>query len=223
MTTWDWGFAQPNTGSLLSPLSSLSLCLDPTTERTVTTPPSPTHWKSRSVIPKKITLPHLRVGITPTLSRDGGFSSLPHTHTTDSPLSQPTNNSAVPPLGLPPSLPPSLTPSDYNSGNLWPADLLQLGLGPTTEIPQPAGKADPSAKKKYFSQSVSLLQLSVLSPGPTRQAPLSKQIHPNKQKHNTLCRMTCLADKTNHPVERLSLNRSQCGSCSTKYDTLAGT
>ena len=34
---------------------------------------------------------------------------------------------------------------------------------------------------------------------------------------------TCLADKTNHPVERLSLNRSQCGSCSTKYDTLAGT
>lgn len=34
---------------------------------------------------------------------------------------------------------------------------------------------------------------------------------------------TCLADKTNHPVERLSLNRSQCGSCSTKYDTSAGT
>ena len=33
----------------------------------------------------------------------------------------------------------------------------------------------------------------------------------------------CLADKTNHPVERLSLNRSQCGSCSTKYDTSAGT
>ena len=30
---------------------------------------------------------------------------------------------------------------------------------------------------------------------------------------------TCLADKTNHPVVRLSLNRSQCGSCSTKYDT----
>ena len=35
--------------------------------------------------------------------------------------------------------------------------------------------------------------------------------------------MTCLADKTNHPVKRLSLNRSQCGSCSTKYDTSAGT
>ena len=35
--------------------------------------------------------------------------------------------------------------------------------------------------------------------------------------------MACLADKTNHPVERLSLNRSQCGSCSTKYDTSAGT
>ena len=34
---------------------------------------------------------------------------------------------------------------------------------------------------------------------------------------------TCLADKTNHPVKRLSLNRSQCGSCSTKYDTSAGT
>ena len=36
-------------------------------------------------------------------------------------------------------------------------------------------------------------------------------------------RTTCLADKTNHPVKRLSLNRSQCGSCSTKYDTSAGT
>ena len=34
---------------------------------------------------------------------------------------------------------------------------------------------------------------------------------------------TCRVDKTNHPVERLSLNRSQCGSCSTKYDTSAGT
>ena len=39
----------------------------------------------------------------------------------------------------------------------------------------------------------------------------------------SLERTTCLADKTNHPVERLSLNRSQCGSCSTKYDTSAGT
>ena len=39
----------------------------------------------------------------------------------------------------------------------------------------------------------------------------------------SLARTTCLADKTNHPVERLSLNRSQCGSCSTKYDTSAGT
>ena len=34
---------------------------------------------------------------------------------------------------------------------------------------------------------------------------------------------TCLADKTNLSVKRMSLNRSQCGSCSTKYDTLAGT
>ena len=33
----------------------------------------------------------------------------------------------------------------------------------------------------------------------------------------------CLADKTNHSVETLSLNRSQCGSCSTKYDTSAST
>ena len=32
-----------------------------------------------------------------------------------------------------------------------------------------------------------------------------------------------LPDKTNHPVERLSLSRSQCGSCSAKYDTSAGT
>ena len=34
---------------------------------------------------------------------------------------------------------------------------------------------------------------------------------------------TCLADKTNLSVKRMSLNRSQCGSCSTKYDTSAGT
>ena len=44
-----------------------------------------------------------------------------------------------------------------------------------------------------------------------------------EKKKLSLARMTCLADKTNHPVERLSLNRSQCGSCSTKYDTSAGT
>ena len=39
----------------------------------------------------------------------------------------------------------------------------------------------------------------------------------------TLKRTTCLTDKTNHPVKGLSLNRSQYGSCSTKYDTPAGT
>ena len=44
-----------------------------------------------------------------------------------------------------------------------------------------------------------------------------------EKKKLSLERTTCLADKTNHPVERLSLNRSQCGSCSTKYDTSAGT
>ena len=222
MTTWDWGFAQPNTGSLLSPLSSLSLCLDPTTERTVTTPSSLSNPLEKQICdPKENNSPTLTSwDNSDPLSLGMGDFLLSHTHTQQTVpcLNQPTTLLS-PPLV---SLPPSLTPSDYNSGNLWPADL-QLGLGPTTEIPQPAGKADPSAKKKYFSQSVSLLQLSVLSPGPTRQAPLSKQIHPNKQKHNTLCRMTCLADKTNHPVERLSLNRSQCGSCSTKYDTLAGT
>ena len=43
------------------------------------------------------------------------------------------------------------------------------------------------------------------------------------RKKNLTTTTTCLADKTNHPVERLSLNRSQCGSCSTKYDTSAGT
>ena len=43
------------------------------------------------------------------------------------------------------------------------------------------------------------------------------------QKKLSLERTTCLADKTNHPVERLSLNRSQCGSCSTKYNTMTGT
>ena len=108
MTTWDWGFAQPNTGSLLSPLSSLSLCLDPTTERTVTTPPSPTHWKSRSVIPKKITLPHLRVGITPTLSLSGWgiFFSPTHTHNRQSLVS--TNQQLCCPPPWSPSLPPSL-------------------------------------------------------------------------------------------------------------------
>ena len=44
-----------------------------------------------------------------------------------------------------------------------------------------------------------------------------------EKKKLSLERMTCLADKTNHPVERLSLNRSQCGSCSTKYAASAGT
>ena len=44
-----------------------------------------------------------------------------------------------------------------------------------------------------------------------------------KKKEKSLWQKTCLADKTNLPVERLSLNRSQCGSCSTKYDTSAGT
>ena len=48
-------------------------------------------------------------------------------------------------------------------------------------------------------------------------------VSPAEKKKLSLARMTCLADKTNHPVERLSLNRSQCGSCSTKYDTSAGT
>ena len=48
-------------------------------------------------------------------------------------------------------------------------------------------------------------------------------VPPREKKKLSLERMTCLADKTNHPVERLSLNRSQCGSCSTKYDTSAGT
>ena len=45
--------------------------------------------------------------------------------------------------------------------------------------------------------------------------------HKRKQKPGH--RRPCLADKTNHPVKRQSLNRSQCGSCSTKYDTSAGT
>ena len=44
-----------------------------------------------------------------------------------------------------------------------------------------------------------------------------------QKKEKSLWQKTCLADKTNLPVERLSLNRSQCGSCSTKYDTSAGT
>ena len=48
-------------------------------------------------------------------------------------------------------------------------------------------------------------------------------VPPREKKKLSLERMTCLADKTNHPVERLSLNRSQCGSCSTKYNTSAGT
>ena len=34
---------------------------------------------------------------------------------------------------------------------------------------------------------------------------------------------TCLTDKTNLSVKRMSLNRSQCGSCSTEYDTLTCT
>ena len=53
-------------------------------------------------------------------------------------------------------------------------------------------------------------------------APSLERLHQNFDK-KTFQRKTCLADKTNLPVERLSLNRSQCGSCSTKYDTSAGT
>ena len=55
---------------------------------------------------------------------------------------------------------------------------------------------------------------SVLASKEARTLPFRK---PFKQ------RTTCLTDKTNHPVKGLSLNRSQCGSCSTKYDTPAGT
>ena len=57
----------------------------------------------------------------------------------------------------------------------------------------------------------------------SRNKKLSGAGVPPKEKKLSLERTTCLADKTNHPVERLSLNRSQCGSCSTKYDTSAGT
>lgn len=52
---------------------------------------------------------------------------------------------------------------------------------------------------------------------------IKQQRWQSKEKSQTQTLTTCLADKTNHPVERLSLNRSQCGSCSTKYDTSAGT
>lgn len=33
----------------------------------------------------------------------------------------------------------------------------------------------------------------------------------------------CLSNADKSPVERLSLNRSQCGGCSTKYNTLTET
>ena len=55
---------------------------------------------------------------------------------------------------------------------------------------------------------------SVLASKEARTLPFRK---PFKQ------RTTCLTDKTNHPVKGLSLNRSQYGSCSTKYNTPAGT
>ena len=56
-------------------------------------------------------------------------------------------------------------------------------------------------------------------PGPAHQSSKGGKVKQSQTQTLT----TCLADKTNHPVERLSLNRSQCGSCSTKYDTSAGT
>ena len=58
-----------------------------------------------------------------------------------------------------------------------------------------------------------------LSRSREKTLPLKEQ----QQLHSPIRRTTCLADKTNHPVKGLSLNRSQYGSCSTKYDTPAGT
>ena len=52
---------------------------------------------------------------------------------------------------------------------------------------------------------------------------LSQRTSPVLASKSPIIRKTCRADKTNLPVEGLSLNRSQCGSCSTKYDTPAGT
>ena len=77
-----------------------------------------------------------------------------------------------------------------------------------------AVRADPYFPPKYLSGA------GVSS----RNKKLSEAgVSPLEKKKLSLERTTCLADKTNHPVERLSLNRSQCGSCSTKYDTSAGT
>ena len=181
MTTWDWGFAQPNTGSLLSPLSSLSLCLDPTTERTVTTPPSPTHWKSRSVIPKKITLPHLRVGITPTLSLSGWgiFFSPTHTQQTVPCLNQPTTLLSPPLVSLPPSLPPShlQTTTQATSGQqtfnwVWAQQL---------RSPNPLEKQIRQPKKNIFpSQSPSYSSLSCLQDPRDRLHSQSRSIPINK-------------------------------------------
>ena len=179
MTTWDWGFAQPNTGSLLSPLSSLSLCLDPTTERTVTTPPSPTHWKSRSVIPKKITLPHLRVGITPTLSLSGWgiFFSPTHTHNRQSLVS--TNQQLCCPPPWSPSLPPShlQTTTQATSGQqtfnwVWAQQL---------RSPNPLEKQIRQPKKNIFpSQSPSYSSLSCLQDPRDRLHSQSRSIPINK-------------------------------------------
>ena len=76
------------------------------------------------------------------------------------------------------------------------------------------GKSDRTENLKYLSGTGVRSRSKKLS---------GAGVPPKEKKKLSLERTTCLADKTNHPVERLSLNRSQCGSCSTKYDTSAGT
>ena len=99
----------------------------------------------------------------------------------------------------------SLSPAILSKGKSW-------GLG--------------SGGSRFGLRALSLcLCLWVRVPGSGgARAPAHQSSKGGKVKQSqTQTLTTCLADKTNHPVERLSLNRSQCGSCSTKYDTSAGT
>ena len=82
--------------------------------------------------------------------------------------------------------------------------------------------SDQNFKKLFSGGPVSCL---TWTPNKKRQRPRFKRearTLPFKKPFNKQ-RTTCLTDKTNHPVKGLSLNRSQYGSCSTKYNTPAGT
>ena len=112
--------------------------------------------------------------------------------------------------------PPVRTGPRVQMGSICSKHLSGAGVCYGSRIPGPWGQVGPDRVEnlKYLSGTGVRSRSKKLS---------GAGVPPKEKKKLSLERTTCLADKTNHPVERLSLNRSQCGSCSTKYDTSAGT